>query len=159
MRIPRSLLVRAGLGVFGAGALALVAASALVLPGHADRLDAEARQLNARLAAARQAPAAPPGAAIPAAAALPARTAALLDGMQSAGARDLHYTVEARAGQGAVAVQRVTVAFGAGLDALGRILAGLETAAPAVSLDGVELERGDGGRIGVTLHLRLLGAA
>lgn len=159
MRVPRSLLVRGFLVLLGFGALALVAASALVLPRQADRLDAEARHLNARLASARHAPAPPPGAAVPSSASLPARTAALLDGMQSAGARDLHYAVEARSGLGAVTVQRVTVGFGAELDAVGRILAGLEAAAPAVSVSAVDLERQDGGRIGVTLSLLLLGAA
>jgi len=159
VQLPRKLLVRAALGGLAAGAVALLLASALLLPRHAEGLDQEGRRLAARLAASRHTPPPPPGAAVPAAAALPGRTAVLLDGMQAAGAQDLHYAVEAREGHGAVAVQGVTVDFFAELEAVGRILAGLEGAAPAVSLTGVDLERGDGGRIGVTLHLMLLGAA
>jgi hypothetical protein len=159
MRITRSLLVRAGLGVLAAGTLTLVATSALVLPRQGANLDVEARHLNDRLAAADRVPAPAPGAAVPYAAALPARTAALLDDMQAAGALDLRYAVEPRSGQGAVAVQRVTVGFTADLDTLARILAGVEGASPAVSVDGMDLERRDGSGIGVTLHLILLGAA
>lgn len=160
MRISRNALIRVGLGSLGALALALVVTSTYVLPHHADRLDAEHARLVARLSAAGrhpgQAVAATP---VPAASALPAHAAALLDQMQAAGARDLTYTVGARSSQGGVTQQQVSVDFAAPLDALGRILTGLERGAPAVTVSEVELERGDAGRIEVMLQLTFLGAA
>jgi len=160
VRISRNLLIRIGLGSLGALTLGLVMASAYVLPRQADRLDVEHARLVARLSAAGQRPGqAATATPVPAATALPAHAAALLDQMQAAGARDLRYTVGARSSQGGVALQRVSVEFAAALEPLGRILSGLEGGAPAVTVGQVELERGDAGRIDVTLQLTFLGAA
>jgi hypothetical protein len=159
VRIPRSTGVRIGLGIMGALALALVVASAYVLPQRADRLDAEHARLVARLSSAGRHPGqAAPFTPVPAAAVLPAHAAALLDQMQAAGARDLTYKVAERTVEDGVALQRVAVEFAADLGALGRILSGLEGDAPAVTVSGVEMERADAGRIAVTLQLALLGA-
>lgn len=165
MRIARSTLVRAGIALGATAALALVVTAGYVLPGRARALDAERHALSARLnRASGPGPRVESAVRVPDRAGLPARTAVFLDQIAAAGARDLRYTAGGPApgappAAAGVAAQSLEVGFVADLEGLGRILSGLEAAAPAVTVTGVELEGDAGHRVGVTLHLWFLGAA
>lgn len=160
MRIRRDHIVRAGLGGTAVLALALAVTGAWWLPRRAEALRSEAVRLGAALsAAAPNRPVAVPegGVPVPGAEALPARAAAVVDGVRRQGVDPVHYELGARAVHGTLASQPLTVSFEAGFPVVTRVLVDLANLAPAVAVQRVDLERGDGGLIEVAVRLDLLG--
>jgi len=160
VRIPRNLAIRAALSAAAALALGLVVAGVWVLPHKAEALRAETARLGAGLGNAGPLAAAAPGTvALPSAAGLPAGAAAVVDAVRRAGIGDVRYTLGQRVPRGTLSSQPLTLSFEAGFPSVARILADLAAAAPAVAVTSVDLERGDGGGLDVSLRLDLLGAA
>lgn len=159
MRIPRNLLIRAALGATAAAALALAATGAWWLPHRAGALHAEAARLTADLTAlgVRPEALAPSDVALPAVGTLPARAAAVVAAVRDHGVGDVRYELGAGTPRGTLTTQPLSLTFEGSFPVVGAVLADLGARAPAVTVTGVDLERADGGRVEVTLHVDLLG--